>query len=142
MQKKNNYKERRRDLRIGMPKPLMVRFRIEKQKGIFNLRPKKIARAKNISVGGMFIELPALTAEQVDRIIEGKDKLILELEIPEAKRPIRIRGRITRLEKRDKFGKPIYVAGLSFEDIKEKDREEILHQLISICLKRGCSIDY
>lgn len=142
MNKKNSDRERRKDLRVGMPKPLMVRFRIEKQKGIFKLRPKKIARAKNMSVGGMFLELPHLQEGQLDRIIKGKDKLILELETPEARRPIRIKGKITRLEKRDRYGKPIYVAGISFEDIKEKDREEILRRLITICLKSGCSINY
>lgn len=142
MEKQNNNKERRKDLRVGMSKPFMIRFQIKKEKGIFNLRPKKLASAKNMSVGGMFIELPLLGQEQLDRVIKGKDKLILELEIPEIKRPIRIGGRITRLEKRDKYGKPIYVAGLSFEDIKEKDREQVLHHLINFCLKSGCSIDY
>lgn len=134
-------KERRRDLRIGISRPFTVRFQIKKQKEIFSLWHKRFARAKNISVGGMFIEFPTLNQRQMDRIIGGKDKLILELETPDTKRPIRIMGRITRLEKRDKYGKPIYLAGLSFEDIKEKDREKILHQLINICLKKGYRLD-
>lgn len=141
MEKKKIDKERRRDLRVGISRPFMIRFQIKKQKEIFNLWPKKIASAKNISVGGMFIELPALNQRQIDGIIEGKDKLILELVMPDIKRSIRVRGRITRLEKRDKYGEPIYVAGLSFEDIKEKDREEILHQLINMCLKKGYRLD-
>jgi len=141
MAKKKIYRERRRDLRVGVAKPFMIRFQIKKQKAIFNLRPKKIGQAKNISVGGMFIELPTLNQRQMQRIIDGKDKLILELETSETKRPIRVTGKINRLEKRDKFGKPIYVAGLSFEGLKEKDREEILHRLITLCLKTKCTLE-
>lgn len=141
MDKKRIDKERRKDLRVGISKPFTIRFQIKKRKGLFALRPKKIAQAKNISVGGMFIELPTLDQKQMDRIIGGQDKLILELETPEIRRPIKVLGRITRLEKRDRYGKSTYVAGLSFEDIKEKDREKILHQLISLCLKSGFPVD-
>lgn len=141
MEKKNKHKEKRKDLRVGMSHPFLVRFQIKKQKGILHhLRPKKFASAKNMSVGGMFIELLTLKQGQLDRIISGQDKLILELQIPQIKRPLKFRGKITRLEKRDKYGKHMYLAGLCFEDIKEEDRERILHQLVSICLKTGCSI--
>jgi len=133
-------KEKRRDLRISVSGPYTVRFLISKANKIFSLQRKKVAHARNLSVGGMFIELPALKEKQMQRIIAGKDKLILELETPGSKTPICIKGKITRLEKRDKFGKPVYVAGLSFEGIKEKDREEVLRQLVNICLKSGCRI--
>ncbi len=34
------------------------------------------------------------------------------------------------------------IDGPEFEDIKEKDREDILRRLINICLKSECSINY
>lgn len=142
MDKKNTGQDKRQDLRIVAHKPFMIKFKIEKQKEVFNLKPKKLATVQNMSVGGMSVELPDLKEGQADRIIDGKDRLILELKTPQAKKPIRIKSKIIRLEKKTKDGKPVYIAGLSFKDIKEDEREEILHQLMSICLESGCRIEY
>lgn len=140
MEKKITHKERRKDLRISVPKLFTIKFRIKKEKGIFNLRPKKITRAENMSVGGIRIELPALDKKQIDRVIDGKDKLILELNIPYLKRPLRFTGKIVWLAKKDLRGKTTHVAGLSFEGLKGKDAETILHQLINLCLRESCNI--
>lgn len=142
MDKKNIGQDKRQDLRIATHKPFIIKFKIEKQKGVFDLKPRKLATVQNMSVGGMSVELPDLKEEQANRIVEGKDRLILELKTPQAKKPIRIKSKIIRLEKKTKHGKAVYIAGLSFKDIKEKEREEVLHQLISICLESGCRIEY
>lgn len=135
MDRKRVEKEKRRDLRVGVSKPFVLKFQIQKSKGIFKLPSKKFAISDNISVGGMSIELPALDQSQIDKIAKGQDKLVLELDIPSLKKPLRIIGKIVWLEKKDRRGQTVYRTGISFEGIKEKDREEILRSLISLCLK-------
>ena len=141
MEIKRSEKERRRDIRVGMPRPFVIKFQIKKHKGFFPLRPKKLAAVQNMSAGGVFLEFLVLEQKEAERIMAGKDQLILEMKTPESKRPIRIKGKVIRLEKTGKYGKPTYVAGLCFEDIQEKDREEILHQLINTCFQSGCRLD-
>jgi c-di-GMP-binding flagellar brake protein YcgR len=140
MDKKKTEQERRRDLRLGLEKPLTLEFSIKKNKGIFKLHTKKSFRVQNLSLGGISIELPPLTQKQIDRVIGGQDQLILELNIPSLKKPLRLPAKIAWLHKKDTSGKPTYVAGLSFEDLNAADREKLLSQLIGICLKSKVDI--
>jgi len=141
MDKKQVAQEKRRDLRLSTAVPFTLKLHIKKAKEIFNLRPKKTAEAQNISVGGVRIELPLLESRQIDRIIDGKDKLVLELDISYLKRPIKVLGKIVWLEKRDRHGKTFYVAGICFEGVSEKKREDILKQLVNVSLHYGCTIE-
>ncbi len=140
MDRKIIKEERRRDLRIFMKKPFILRFQIKKQKEILKLRPKKLSQAEDMSVGGMSIELPTLDQSQMDRIIKGQDKLILELNIPSIKKPLKVAGKIVWLKKRDKRNRTVYVTGVSFQDLKGKDREKVLLQLVNLCLKSIANI--
>ena len=135
MDKKKMEQERRKDLRVGMEKPFALRFQIKSNKGLFKLRAKKTFRVENMSLGGLSIELPPLKQKQIDRVINGQDQLILELNIPAIKKPLRLPGKIAWLRKKDSAGKSVYVVGLSFDDLNEADREKLLSQLIGICLK-------
>jgi len=87
------------------------------------------------------MELPVLERKQIDNIIEGKEKLVLELNSSSLKKPIKIVGKPVWLRRKDKGGKVIYVLGVSFEEIGEKERETILGQLVSACLNYGCTVD-
>ena len=140
MDKKKTEQERRRELRVEMEKPFTLRFQIKSNKGIFKLRAKKIFRVENMSLGGISIELPPLSQKQIDRVMNGEDQLILELNIPSLKKPLRLPGKIAWLHKKDSAGKPVYVAGLSFQDLNAADREKLLSQLIGICLKSKVDI--
>jgi c-di-GMP-binding flagellar brake protein YcgR len=127
--------ERRRDVRVGTEKPLTLRFQIKRGKGIFKSRARKNFRVENMSLGGLSIELPPLKEKQLERIIQGKDQLILELNIPQIKKPLRLPGKIAWMHKKDSAGKSVYVAGISFDELSEVNREKLLSQLIGICLK-------
>jgi c-di-GMP-binding flagellar brake protein YcgR len=140
MDKKKSGQERRKDLRLGLEKPLTLRFQIKRNKGVFKLRAKKAFRVDNLSLGGISIELPPLSEKQLGRIINGQDQLILELNIPSIKKPLKLPGKIAWLHKKDGSGKPIYVAGLSFKDLNAADREKLLSQLIGICLQSKVDI--
>jgi hypothetical protein len=141
MDRKKSEKEKRVDLRIGVHKSFPVKFQIKKPRGIFNLQAKQFTRAQNMSVGGMQLELPFLDRQRIERIIEGKDKLVLEFAIPSARKPLKVIGKIIWLAKKDRRGKTVYVAGVSFEGIKEEEQEKILRQLVNSCLKEGCYLE-
>lgn len=117
--------EKRKDIRLNVAKSLIIKLQ---------LPFKKPAAAENISTGGICIELPLLTQRQIKSITSGKKDLILELELSGLKKPLRIKGKIAWWQKKDK---PSGVAGISFEGLKEKDREEILRELLNLCLKGG-----
>jgi len=140
MEKPRPDTERRKDLRLDMFEPLLIKFFISKGKSIFKLHPKKYASARNISINGALLELLALNKGQGGRIITGRDKLTMELEIPYLKRPLRVTGKIIWSAKKDKHGKTTYEAGISFKDIREKDREKLLPLLLNLCLKGKAKI--
>lgn len=133
--------ERRRDLRIIIKKPFVLELIYKKEGKLFSLWFKKHIRAENISVGGARIELPFLKKLQLNKIKEGKDKLVLIFKIPSLGKPLQVKGRISWLEKRNSSGKDMYLAGVSFEDIKENKRQDILNLLINMCIKDGCKIE-
>ncbi len=127
--------ERRKDLRLGIGSPLTLSFRIKKNKGLFKLQPKQIFQVDNMSLGGISVELPPLDQKQLDRVKNGLDQLVVELKISYLKKPLKLPGKIAWLQKKDKDGKPTYIAGLSFNDLSDSDRDKLLSQLIGICLK-------
>jgi len=141
MDKKKIERERRKDLRLSVSEPITLKFQIVKEKGVFKVRAKKHTRAEDISVGGIRIELPLLKELQIERIVNGHDKLVLELEVPFLKKPLKVTGKIAWIKKGEKKGKVINITGISFEDIKEKDREKVLSWLINLCFKNGCKLE-
>ena len=132
--------ERRKDLRLGILTPASIKINITQGKGILQLQRKKKASPKNISISGIQLDSLKLSQHQMERVVNGKDKLALELEIPYLKRPLRVTGKIIWTVKKDKHGKTTYEAGVSFKDIREKDREKLLPLLLSLCLKGKAKI--
>ena len=132
--------DKRRDLRLKMSRPIVVKLEIKKPKGLFNIRRKKKSGVEDISVGGVRIELPVIERKEIDKIIEGKEKLVLELNLPSFRKPVKVVGKPVWLKKKDKGHKVVYVLGLSFEGISPHDREKILGQLINSCLTSSCTI--
>ena len=132
--------ERRKDLRLSLLAPVSIKINISQGKGILQLHRRKKASPRNISISGILLDSLTLSQHQMGRMVNGKDKLVLELEIPYLKRPLRIIGKIIWTAKKDKHGKTTYEAGISFKDIREKDREKLLPLLLSLCLKGKAKI--
>ena len=132
--------ERRKDLRLSLLAPVSIKINISQGKGILQLQRKKKASPKNISISGIQLDSLKLSQHQMERVVNGKDKLALELEIPYLKKPLRVTGKIIWTAKKDKHGKTTYEAGISFKDIREKDREKLLPLLLSLCLKGKAKI--
>ena len=132
--------ERRKDLRLSVLSPVAIKINITQGKGILRLRRRKKALPRNISISGILLDSLTLNQHQLGRVVDGSDKLVLELEIPYLKRPLRVTGKIIWSAKKDKHGKTTYEAGISFKDIREKDREKLLPLLLGLCLKGKAKI--
>lgn len=133
-------KERRKDLRLFIGKPLVLKFHIKKRKGLFRFLPKGISRADNMSVGGIAVELPALSRREIEGVINEDDQIVLEFDIPAFKKALRVTGKVAWLKKKDKTGRTVYVTGLSFQNLKEAEREQLLLHLLNICLKEEVKV--
>lgn len=127
--------ERRRDLRVATSKPLMIKLYIKKVGGFFNFRRFKRSRVKDISVGGVCLELPVLKDSQIKRVQEGLDNLVLELKLPKANKTIKLNSKISRIEKGAGAQEDQYIAGLSFDEMRQEDREKLLYELMNMCLE-------
>ncbi len=134
-------KERRKDLRVIIENPFTLKFKYKKGKNIFDLPFSKNALARNISAGGIRIELPLSEKSYVDSIKEGKDKIELVFKTPILRKPFKIIGTVSWLKKINNNGKDKYLAGVSFEGIKGKEREGIFNLLINMCMKDPCKIE-
>jgi len=132
--------EKRKDLRLDILSPASIKINIIQGKGILQLFRRKKALPRNISISGLLLDSLTLSQHQMGRVVNGKDKLILELRVPYLKRPFRVTGKIIWTAKKDRHGKTIYEAGISFKDIREKDREKLLPLLLSLCLKGKAKI--
>jgi len=132
--------ERRKDLRLGILTPVSIKINITQGKGILQFQRKKKAFPRNISISGILLDSLTLSQHQMGRVVNGNDKLVLELEIPYLKRPLRVIGKIIWSAKKDKHGKTTYEAGISFKNIREKDKDKLLPLLLSLCLKGKAKI--
>ncbi len=132
--------DKRKDLRVELYKPFAVKLRIKKNKGLSFFSKEKLSSVDNMSVGGMRLELPLMKRSQMERIIDGREKIVLELGMPSSKKTLKITGKLVWLKRKDKRGKTIYVVGLNFPNINDSERESILQYLMESCLKDGCNI--
>lgn len=132
--------DKRKDLRVELYKPFAVKLHIKKNKGLSFFSKEKLSSVDNMSVGGMRLELPLMKRSQMERIIDGREKIVLELGMPSSRKTIKITGKLVWLKRKDKRGKTIYVVGLNFPNINDSERESILQYLMESCLKDGCNI--
>lgn len=132
-------KDRRRFIRLSLGKPLSVKIKSLPLKVSFESLRKEKALGKNISIGGgLLVELAIKSEEEIGKLLCGKRKLLLEIDIPTAK-TIKATGRVVWLKKMDKASN-LYRAGVSFDELDEKTREELIHAMLDLCFQQECDI--
>jgi Tfp pilus assembly protein PilZ len=136
MEKNIGENEKRRDLRVKIDS-FQMKCQIIKKDGLFPLQLKKtsLVRVRNVSVDGVFVELPLLKQGQLEDLSKGGYELVLELKTSDDRKPIKIKGKLAWIRKKDDSGKSINVAGVHFHNLDDKTRKEILDQLIDVCLR-------
>ena len=125
--------DKRGYMRMGVSGALKLEFKIKKQGKLFDFSQARMTQIEDISAGGMCIEFSGVTQEEIENIKSGKDQLLLEMQVPSFKKPLIIPAKIAWLRKKD--NQDAYLAGVSFTEIGEQEREQILSLLISLCLK-------
>ena len=133
-------KDRRKFMRLTFGTPFSIKFSSKPLKISFESIRKGKALGKNISIGGgLLIELAIKSKEEIGKLLCGKKKLFLEIGLPGLRSPLKVLGRVAWLKKMDKLGH-LYQAGVSFDNIDEKTKEDLMHAMIDLCFKYKCSL--
>jgi hypothetical protein len=122
MEERRNGTERRRHKRVVFKKPLILKFQFKKREKARPLLYRDDAEAKNASLGGMFIELPIIDKDQMQKLIDGKEDLQVKINLPPGFEEIDATARLVWVNGRRKTVPPIFGVGVSFENIDTKDK--------------------
>lgn len=141
MENINNQRERRKDLRVRARKPFMIKVYIRRARRFFRFGRKNDANVKNLSVSGVCLEIPVLKEDEARRVQDGQDSLVLELKLPKTNKIIKLKGMVSRIEKRGKDREGLFSAGIRFDDMCESDREHLLYELINMCIDGDGNLD-
>ena len=115
--------ERRKYVRIKFKKPIIFKFKIEEgYSGKKGISYEDQAQARNISFGGMFVEIPIVDQGGLKRLVDGKDKLVVEVNMPNSASPLKAKAKVAWVGKRHKTQPPIFGVGISFEEVSDKDK--------------------
>ena len=85
------------------------------------------ASTRNVSGGGMFLEIPRLDPDVLEQLLLGEKHLALEIDSPELAGPVRALARVIWVER---SGGDTYGVGVSFVKIDEADRSSVTDFMI------------
>ena len=125
-------KERRKYARVKTPNPLKLRFKVVSSGKQKNIIKKGKSHTKDVSSGGMFIEIPPVKDHVIDGLLSGKNKLVLELNIPGGKSPMIIHANARWMDKKGSSKKNHFGIGVRFEDMKPADRERFFQYMLNL----------
>lgn len=111
--------ERRKYVRLDLPIPIKYAV-INRDKQAISQPAEYAAITKNISAGGLMIEVPLL----VDEFMMTKSLLKVEVDLPDKAAQIHAVARILCAKRSDT--EDCYHLGLSFIEIDEQDRKRIV----------------
>ena len=126
------HSERRRHVRLPIKEAISVCFKVvtraEGEKAIVSHQVK----TKNVSGGGMFLEIPLLKPKLLEGLLQGTHELTLEIDIPIVSHPVKALAKVVWVEGRNSLR---YGVGVSFLSINEEDRDKLIMYLIEGCLQ-------
>ena len=119
--------ERRRYVRFTPSAPIPVKFEIMDAGADDVTGTGDSAATKNVSGGGMFLEIPRLDPDVLEQLLLGEKLLALEIESDDLPKPVRAVARVIWVEK---TGRDTYGVGVSFVKIDETDRSSVTDFMI------------
>ena len=128
--------ERRRYVRIAPPKPIQVKYHFVDDDSDCGASSESTL-SRSVGGGGLFLELPDLEADAIEKLLKGEKKLSLAIVIPTMPKPIKALAKVIWLEGRKEGERHFYGAGVSFTRIDEDDRNEILNYIIDLSLQEN-----
>lgn len=132
----NSAKERRGFIRLRLPRPIGIKFKIVSTDSKARLLKRGRTSTRNISGSGMFLELPRLSEGIVDRLLSGKNRITLELTVPGHRSKIRIIGKAVWMDKKGVARRRVHGVGIRFVEITDKDRERLIYYMLDLILRQ------
>ena len=128
-------RERRKYIRIAPSRPVEVKFKMISHRGRSLALKRRRGTPRNISGGGMFVEMPRMKPKTIERLLSGKYKFALELKIPGYRSKIKILSKAAWVDKKKGLEHNIFNMGIQFEKIKEIDRERLVTHMLDLLLQ-------
>ena len=125
-------KERRKYIRVRLAKPLKLNFRIIGSKGSIKMGG---TFSKDISGGGVLIDLPAMKQEILEGLVAGKNSVVLEFRLPRTRAKLRIRGKVQWVDRKETPKGKTHGVGIQFIGMREEDREKLLQYMLDLVLE-------
>ncbi|MCX8035445.1 MAG: PilZ domain-containing protein [Candidatus Sumerlaeia bacterium] len=118
--------EKRRHARFDYSVPVFVRVLVEEE--TFN--PLRFSgRSRNISRGGMLVQIPNLTESDYRRLILRQRMVRVQCQLPEIRTEAVFFGKIVWYDYRSSEAGPTCSLGIAFEQLHEKE-EKMLSELL------------
>ena len=128
-------REKRKYMRVNTQKFASMQINVKRDNKTINTISMDDIKVRNLSGGGMYLELPLLESSILERLLSGKDKLFLRISLPVLATPVNISANMVWLETVKATRKQFVGAGISFDNITEKTREELVHYILTLLLK-------
>ena len=127
-------KEKRKYTRIKPTKPVTAKYSIVSYEELGRTVKRGEVYPKDMSVSGMFIELPFMKPKFVKDLLAGTNKIALELDAPGHKSKIKITGRAVWIDKKEGLGCKSHAIGLRFDGMNEKERDRLVRFMLELIL--------
>ena len=124
--------ERRKYVRLQPKEAISVRFKVVTQTEGEKTASSHRAKTKDVSGGGMFLEISLLKPTLLEGVLRGTHNLFLEIDVPTLSHPLKALAKVVWVEGKasDKYG-----VGVSFLSINEEDRDNLMEYIIKGCLQ-------
>jgi len=123
--------EKRRYVRLQPKEAISVHFKIVTQAEGEKVTSHQ-AKTKNVSGGGMFLEIPLLQSKLLEGILLGTHNLLLNIDIPAVSHPVKALAKVVWVEGKNSSR---YGVGVSFLSINEEDRNKLVNYIIESGIK-------
>ncbi|NOX97615.1 MAG: PilZ domain-containing protein [Nitrospirae bacterium] len=124
--------EKRKYVRLQPKEAISVHFKIVTKSEGEKVPIHHRAKTKNVSGGGMFLEIPLLEPKLLEGVLRGTHNLFLEINIPTSSYLVKALAKVVWIE--GKTSKQ-YGVGVSFLSINEEDRDKLMEYIIEGCLQ-------
>lgn len=120
--------ERRKFVRFPFKHPFTIKYKVAKIEPPHD--KKTHATVRNVSGGGMFLEIDDMPDEIIQKLLTGKYDVILDVIMPDDPNPILAHARIVWIDRTYKHKTGKHGVGVSFTQICEEDRERLMTYMI------------
>jgi len=128
-------KERRKYARVHPGSPVRLSLKVLSEKKNMTVVKRGRTLIRNISGGGVFIEMPPVKDKVVQDLLSKKNRVELYLKIPHLRRPIKLCGKAAWMDKKVHSNRKLVGIGIQFEDMSGVERDLLLEYMLNLILQ-------